>query len=59
MELFGLLFSRVKKPDMRFMEINLNDVTNTVYSMLRGWSETGIELIPNLDMAIVILVVCP
>lgn len=37
------------------MEMNLNDVTNTVLDKLKGWAEKGIELIPNLALAIVVL----
>ena len=37
--------------------MNLNDVSNTVYTKLKGWAEKGIELLPNLALAIVVLIV--
>ncbi|MCZ4407438.1 mechanosensitive ion channel family protein [Cryomorphaceae bacterium 1068] len=38
------------------MEMNLSDVTSTVFDKLKDWAETGIALIPNLALAIVVLI---
>ncbi len=39
------------------MEMNISDVTNTVFAKLKDWAETGISLIPNLALATVILII--
>ena len=37
--------------------MDLKKVTNTIFTKLKGWAETGIELLPNFALAVVIMIV--
>jgi len=39
------------------LELNLSEVTSKVYDKLTSWVEKGIELLPNMALALIILVV--
>jgi len=37
--------------------MNLKDVTTTVFDKVKSWAETGIELLPNIALAIVVILI--